>query len=61
MLSLRESTRSWRWFLMLLSNDLSMENWYSLTFMSDKQNGLVNVVADIFSEAEHMFCVRHIF
>ncbi|XP_022862113.1 uncharacterized protein LOC111382388 [Olea europaea var. sylvestris] len=57
----KENTSSWRWFLMLLSEDLSMENWSSVTLMSDRQKGLRNVVADLFPTAEHRFCVRHMY
>ncbi|XP_022861085.1 uncharacterized protein LOC111381527 [Olea europaea var. sylvestris] len=54
------NTSSWRWFVML-SEDLAMENRLSITFMSDRQKGLFNVVANLFPKAEHRFCVRHMY
>lgn len=46
---------------MLLSEDLAMENWPFVTFISDRQKGSINVIADLFPEAEHRFCVRHMY
>ncbi|XP_022857525.1 uncharacterized protein LOC111378538 [Olea europaea var. sylvestris] len=57
----KENTSSWRWFLMLLAEDLSIENWVSVTFMSDREKGLVKVVVDLFPVAEHRFCIRHMY
>ncbi|KAM0899920.1 hypothetical protein ACQ4PT_020989 [Festuca glaucescens] len=54
-----ECTSSWEWFLKNLKDDLNITNTAPWTIMSDKQNGLINVVLKVFPDAEHRFCVRH--
>ena len=44
-----------------LENDLNIINTSPYTIMSDKQKGLINVVEKVFLDAEHRFCVRHIY
>jgi hypothetical protein len=56
-----ESTSSWEWFLTTLRDDLNISNTTHFTIMSDKQKGLINVVGKIFPDAEHRFCVRHLY
>ncbi|KAL0321807.1 UNVERIFIED_CONTAM: hypothetical protein Scaly_2477100 [Sesamum calycinum] len=48
------------WFLTLLKMDLHIENDCNYTFMSDKQKGLVGALQELFPNAEHRFCVRHL-
>jgi hypothetical protein len=56
-----ESTSSWEWFLTTLRDDLNISNTAHFTIMSDKQKGLINAVGKIFPDAEHRFCVRHLY
>ncbi|BFG29942.1 hypothetical protein CerSpe_162160 [Prunus speciosa] len=39
-----ENNNTWKWFLELLSVDLKIENSKGYIFMTDKQNGLIDVV-----------------
>jgi transposase-like protein len=56
-----ESTSSWEWFLTTLRDDLNISNTIHFTIMRDKQKGLINAVGKIFPDAEHRFCVRHLY
>ncbi|XP_074314930.1 uncharacterized protein LOC141651104 [Silene latifolia] len=56
-----ESKESWAWFLGHLIQDLEMRNENGGTLLSDQQKGLMIVIAEILSEAEHRLCARHIF
>ncbi|XP_019164439.1 PREDICTED: uncharacterized protein LOC109160617 [Ipomoea nil] len=57
-----ENKDSWCWFLKLLQRDLeTIEiNENNLTFMSDKQRGLIPAFHEVFPRASHRFCVRHL-
>ncbi|KAK8696207.1 hypothetical protein V6N13_001344 [Hibiscus sabdariffa] len=41
--------------------DLELINFYHYTFMSDKQKGLTEEIGDLFPNAEHRTCVRHLY
>ena len=56
-----ECTSSWEWFLTTLKDDLNITNTAPFTLMSDKQKGLINAVHKVWPDAEHRFCVRHIY
>lgn len=56
-----ESTETWSWFLQLLASDLGIGNNKDWTFMSDRQKGLINAIETLFPQAEHRFCVRHMY
>ena len=56
-----ESTSSWEWFLASLKDDLNICNTSPYTIMSDKQKGLIAAVAKVWPDAEHRFCVRHMY
>lgn len=56
-----ECTSSWEWFLTTLKDDLNITNTAPFTIMSDKQKGLINAVKKVFPDAEHRFCVRHLY
>ncbi|KAK8918817.1 hypothetical protein KSP39_PZI021402 [Platanthera zijinensis] len=58
---LRENTKSWHWFISLLMQDLNIENSYAWTIMSDKQKGLIRAVEELLPNAEHRFCLRHMY
>ncbi|CAI9786117.1 unnamed protein product [Fraxinus pennsylvanica] len=56
-----ENARSWRWFLSHLGEDLRIINSNEWTFMTDRHKGLQKVVEDLYPDAEHRFCVRHMY
>jgi hypothetical protein len=56
-----ECTSSWEWFLTTLKEDLNVTNTSPFTIMSDKQKGLINAVKNVWPDAEHRFCVRHLY
>ncbi|GJY45480.1 mutator type transposase [Tanacetum coccineum] len=55
-----ESKASRCLFLNLLREDLCIEANFNYTFISDRQKGLIQVIASVFPSAEHRYCVRHI-
>ncbi|XP_028053001.1 uncharacterized protein LOC114257438 [Camellia sinensis] len=57
----KEKKKTWLWFLELLGHDLNIVNSHCYTFMSDKQKGLIDAVAELFPNASHKFCVRHLY
>ncbi|KAE8684549.1 hypothetical protein F3Y22_tig00111127pilonHSYRG00005 [Hibiscus syriacus] len=56
-----EIESSWTWFLLLLATDLEIETSHNITFMSDKQKGLVKAMMHVLPNAEHRTCVRHLY
>ncbi|KAG8479744.1 hypothetical protein CXB51_029261 [Gossypium anomalum] len=55
-----ENQASWLWFLELLVIDLEIVSSYQITFMSDKQKGLLEAICMLFPNAETRYCVRHL-
>ncbi|KAL4582907.1 hypothetical protein LXL04_007468 [Taraxacum kok-saghyz] len=55
-----ENMQSWKWFLDCLGDDLDLYTNSNFTFISDRQKGLLPAVAQMFPNAEHRFCIRHI-
>ncbi|XP_017624689.1 uncharacterized protein LOC108468311 [Gossypium arboreum] len=55
-----ENQASWLWFLELLTIDLEIMSSYQISFMSDKQKGLVEAICMLFPNAEIRHCVRHL-
>ncbi|XP_019178181.1 PREDICTED: uncharacterized protein LOC109173407 [Ipomoea nil] len=57
-----ETKDSWSWFLRLLKTDLEItrEAEEQLTFISDKQKGLLPAFEGVLPNASHRFCVRHL-
>ncbi|KAG8493120.1 hypothetical protein CXB51_010632 [Gossypium anomalum] len=55
-----ENQASWLWFLELLAIDLEIVSSYQISFMSDKQKGLVEAICMLFPNAETRHCVRHL-
>ncbi|KAK8941312.1 hypothetical protein KSP39_PZI010017 [Platanthera zijinensis] len=58
---LRENTKTWEWFVSLLMEDLCIENSHMWTVISDKQKGLIKAIENLLPNAEHQFCVRHMY
>ena len=57
----KEWYESWSWFLKLLKEDLNLEDSLGITFMTDRQKGLVESIGEIWPNCEHRFCVRHMY
>ncbi|KAH1090630.1 hypothetical protein J1N35_017887 [Gossypium stocksii] len=55
-----ENQASWLWFLELLAIDLEIVSSYQISFMSDKQKGLLEAICMLFPNAETRHCVRHL-
>ncbi|KAL4555620.1 hypothetical protein LXL04_038244 [Taraxacum kok-saghyz] len=55
-----ENMQSWKWFLDCLGDDLDLYTNSNFTFISDRQKGLLPAIAQMFPNAEHRFCIRHI-
>ncbi|KAK5813077.1 hypothetical protein PVK06_028523 [Gossypium arboreum] len=55
-----ENQASWLWFLELLAIDLKIVSSYQISFMSDKQKGLLEAICMLFPNAETRHCVRHL-
>ncbi|KAL4585616.1 hypothetical protein LXL04_010239 [Taraxacum kok-saghyz] len=51
---------SWTWFLQCLQDDLDLYSNSNFTFISDRQKGILQAVSQVFPQAEHRFCLRHI-
>ncbi|KAL6133059.1 hypothetical protein ACLB2K_065296 [Fragaria x ananassa] len=56
----RETRTTWNWLLTFLREDLQLWNSHHYVFISDKQKGLKQVIKDLFPNAEHRHCVRHL-
>ncbi|KAL3744004.1 hypothetical protein ACJRO7_013281 [Eucalyptus globulus] len=60
----QETYKTWHWFISLIAEDLGItdpENSKYWTFLCDKQKGLVQALAHLMPEAEHRFCLRHLY
>ncbi|KAH0706388.1 hypothetical protein KY285_010890 [Solanum tuberosum] len=55
----KETSRTWRWFIELLKGSLDLKDGAKITFISDMQKGLIDVVDKVLPEAQHWYCVRH--
>ncbi|KAH9623644.1 hypothetical protein KSS87_021988 [Heliosperma pusillum] len=55
-----ENTDSWRWFLEMLANDVCKPEGEGMTFMSDRQKGLIDALRMVVPKAETRYCARHI-
>ncbi|WOL04023.1 hypothetical protein Cni_G12744 [Canna indica] len=56
-----ENYQSWSWFLGILFDDLSIDQGYGLTLISDQQKGLEYAIKQRVPGAEHRNCARHIY
>ncbi|KAK8576535.1 hypothetical protein V6N13_032456 [Hibiscus sabdariffa] len=56
-----ECGQSWAWFLDILKDDLDIFNSYHISFMSDRQKGLVDAIVELFPHSEHKTCVCHLY
>ncbi|XP_009786525.1 uncharacterized protein LOC107798937 [Nicotiana tabacum] len=56
-----ESRETRSWFLINLGEDLEIQNSHHISFMSDRQKGLIGAAKDLYPNAEHRNCVRHMY
>nr|XP_017225113.1 PREDICTED: uncharacterized protein LOC108201329 [Daucus carota subsp. sativus] len=56
-----ESTDSWKWFIELLGEDLSLGDGHGYTIISDQQKGLDNAIKHYLPRVEHRLCTRHLY
>ncbi|KAL4271437.1 hypothetical protein GQ457_13G024100 [Hibiscus cannabinus] len=52
---------SWCWFLKILAEDLELTNSHYLSFMTDKQKGMVEGLPEVFSHSKHRTCVGNLY
>ncbi|GKB33874.1 hypothetical protein Tco_0873275 [Tanacetum coccineum] len=43
-----------------LKGDLDLQDNFNFTFISDRQKGIIPVIAELFPAAKHKYCLRHI-
>ncbi|MBA0765412.1 hypothetical protein Gotri_014615, partial [Gossypium trilobum] len=55
-----ENQASWCWFLELLKMELKIVSSFQISFMSDKQKGLVEAISMLFLNVEIRYCVKHL-
>ncbi|XVF34154.1 hypothetical protein REPUB_Repub18cG0034000 [Reevesia pubescens] len=57
-----ECTAAWRWFIELLKLDIRhLGNGIGWTIITYQQNGLENATEELLSDAEHIYCARHVY
>ncbi|KAL9429088.1 hypothetical protein AB3S75_030989 [Citrus x aurantiifolia] len=56
-----ESRESWTWFLELFKEHMDIHNDMAVTFMSDRQKGLIHALQDVFPSSETRYCARHVY
>ncbi|GKV12293.1 hypothetical protein SLEP1_g23460 [Rubroshorea leprosula] len=56
-----EKTETWRWFLEELQSNMQIGSGNRFTFISDQQKGLLNAIKELFPDAEHRRCARHVY
>lgn len=54
-----ETYESWRWFLTFVA-DFVRAQQRTVTFVSDRHNGLVRSVKELFPDSPHCFCMNHL-
>ncbi|GJU56462.1 mutator type transposase [Tanacetum coccineum] len=52
---------AWMWFLDYLGDDLDLTSESNFTFISDRQKGILPAISTLFPNAEHRFCLKHIY
>ncbi|KAH9681294.1 SWIM-type domain-containing protein [Citrus sinensis] len=56
-----ESRESWTWFLELFKEHMDIHNDMVVSFMSDRQKGLIHALQDVFPSSETRYCARHVY
>jgi transposase-like protein len=56
-----ENRENWMWFMIKLRNLLAFERESrNLTFLSDRQKGIIDAIEEVFPAAQHAHCMRHL-
>ncbi|KAG0488869.1 hypothetical protein HPP92_007680 [Vanilla planifolia] len=53
-----ETEENWQWFLLQLKSALGMSR--TITFVSNRQNGLEEAVSEVYEDSYHGYCVLHL-
>ncbi|CAL1380859.1 unnamed protein product [Linum trigynum] len=56
-----ENVNSWIWFFNTLSQELGLTDGRGWTVISDQKKGLIEATHELFLEAEHHKCARHVY
>ncbi|KAH9769958.1 SWIM-type domain-containing protein [Citrus sinensis] len=56
-----ESRESWTWFLELFKEHMDIHNDMAISFMSDRQKGLIHALQDVFPSSKTRYCARHVY
>ncbi|KAH9656287.1 SWIM-type domain-containing protein [Citrus sinensis] len=56
-----ESRESWTWFLELFKEHMNIHNDMAISFMSDRQKGLIHALQDVFPSSKTRYCARHVY
>ncbi|KAG8376039.1 hypothetical protein BUALT_Bualt09G0022200 [Buddleja alternifolia] len=56
-----EKFETWEWFLALLLRDIGSHEEKGWAFISDRQHDLLEAVSKLAPQAEHRFCLRHMY
>ncbi|XP_070055676.1 chaperone protein dnaK-like [Nicotiana tomentosiformis] len=56
----KETNRTWSWFVEMLKILLDLKDGEEVTFISNMQKGLLDVISVVVPKANHRFCVRHV-
>ena len=56
-----ENEGTWKLFLIFLKEDLDIVNDSIVTWITNKQKGLIGAVKEEFTGSSHRFCVRHMY
>ncbi|GAA0186090.1 hypothetical protein LIER_33378 [Lithospermum erythrorhizon] len=57
----KENAETWKWFLEGVMQDIGIVNQKEWVVISDKQNGLEQVIHDLLPEVTKRNCVQHIY
>ncbi|KAG8363744.1 hypothetical protein BUALT_Bualt19G0054100 [Buddleja alternifolia] len=57
-----ENLENWKWFLSVMLEDIGgLDQSHRWTFITDRQKGLLEAIAELAPYAEHRYCVRHMY
>ncbi|KAL0431251.1 UNVERIFIED_CONTAM: hypothetical protein Sradi_0751100 [Sesamum radiatum] len=56
-----ENRENWRWFLGELLEEIGGLGTEKLSFISDRQKGLIEALKELVPESEHRYCIRHMY